>query len=226
MAKEILIVDDDNEIVALLQKILEGMGFLVSSADNVDDGMSLLEARAPHLVLLDINLTGSEGFDFLHAKRMNPVFSEIPVVMLSIESSKQSISKAMAFGASDYMVKPIEAKQVVRKVKKLLREIESPSYNFLEQGMNGPPVDIECVGDVTKINEVSCILRSTLKLADDTEMKIESPFLDELGVSSCKQRVISSMAIQPNLYNTEVTFVGIDERMAQKIRKIQRYKAR
>ncbi len=223
--KEILIIDDDDDLLNLLKKIMEGAGLKVSLAKTVDEAIIIMKSRVPHVITLDINLGDSSGFEFLRVKNETPDFQSIPVIMLSAETGKKNISKALAFGANDYIVKPIKAKTILQKIRKLLKDFQDSTgfYEYLPS--DGPEVVFLLEGDLVKINELSCILESPVKIPKGVELELESEYLKKLGAQKCQFRSVrESVTIGPKIYRNEITFVGMDESIAQKIRQVQKHK--
>lgn len=116
--KKILIVDDDVNICELLRLYLEKDGF---RADVVTDGLKALEAvesSHPDLVLLDIMLPGLDGWQICREIRKN---SQIPIIMLTAKGETFDKVLGLELGADDYITKPFETKEVIARIKAVLR---------------------------------------------------------------------------------------------------------
>ncbi len=116
----ILIVDDDSMIRQALRILLRDSGFeVVGEAHDGIKAMEMLKKHKPGIVLLDINMPGSSGFDVLndiHAE--NP---ETEVVMISGSASAEDVKTAMERGAAGYIVKPFNVKNVIQNIKRALQ---------------------------------------------------------------------------------------------------------
>ncbi len=127
MANErILIVDDDSNICELLRLYLEKDGF---QADIVTDGIKALEAfqsLKPDLVLLDIMLPGMDGWQICREIRKT---SQTPIIMLTAKGETFDKVLGLELGADDYITKPFETKEVIARVKAVLRRSSSQSTN-------------------------------------------------------------------------------------------------
>ncbi len=119
MAKSILIVDDDPEIVAYLKQVLSNEGFEVTAGDRAVDAVNLYERLKPDALLLDINMPGSDGFFALKRIRMRSQAGVI--IMISAREGVDDIQEALDHGADDYIVKPIDRGTLVRKIQKHLK---------------------------------------------------------------------------------------------------------
>ena len=117
-AEKILVVDDDNNICELLRLYLEKEGYEVTIAHNGADAVKLFQEISPNLMLLDIMLPVLDGWQVCREVRK---FSDKPIIMLTAKG--ETFDKVLGFelGADDYVVKPFDAKEVMARVKAVLR---------------------------------------------------------------------------------------------------------
>src|SRR3990172_2876165 len=115
MAEKILVVDDEQDIVKVLSKILEISGYEVISATNGTDAIVLVKNENPELVLLDYMMPDLTGLDVLKEIKKNS--DEIYVVMVTGRGSEEVAAAVMKAGASDYVIKPFVKDQIVTVVK-------------------------------------------------------------------------------------------------------------
>ncbi len=117
-AEKILVVDDDNNICELLRLYLEKEGYDVTIAHNGGDAVKLFREISPNLMLLDIMLPVLDGWQVCREVRK---FSDSPIIMLTAKG--ETFDKVLGFelGADDYVVKPFDAKEVMARVKAVLR---------------------------------------------------------------------------------------------------------
>lgn len=116
--KRIWVVDDDEEMlraVKLMLAVLDCEAVTFFSARSV--GKSLLDGERPDLMILDINMPEVTGLDLLEFLRRHPVTKNLPVVMLSTESSDVMIDRANALGADAYVSKPVLLEELERAMK-------------------------------------------------------------------------------------------------------------
>lgn len=120
---EILVVEDDESIRNLIVSQLQDAGFEVVTAADGLEGLAALRDRRPDAVLLDINMPRMDGFTMLERMKSDPATSNLPVLMLSAQSSPEDIRRAVQLGADDYIGKPFESRQLLRRVDRMIRKI-------------------------------------------------------------------------------------------------------
>ena len=123
---KIFIVDDDQNICELIRLYLEKEGFDVMASHRGDKAADEFSAYAPNLVVLDIMLPGMDGWQVCREIRKR---SGIPIIMLTAKGETFDKVLGLELGADDYMVKPFEAKELVARIKAVLRR-----YNHKEAG--------------------------------------------------------------------------------------------
>jgi len=119
----ILLVDDDPNIARLVQLYLEKEGFEVKTADRGDDALAQFRKLPPDLMLLDVMLPGMDGWQVLKAIRKT---SSIPIIMLTAKDETFDKVLGLELGADDYMTKPFDTKELVARVKAVLRRTQGP----------------------------------------------------------------------------------------------------
>ncbi len=120
----ILLVDDDPNISQLVRLYLEKEGFEVQSAARGDEGLAAFRRRPPNLLLLDIMLPGMDGWQVCRAVRQ---FSAIPIIMLTAKDETFDKVLGLELGADDYLTKPFEPKELVARIKAVLRRAQPGS---------------------------------------------------------------------------------------------------
>ena len=119
----ILIVDDDPNIAHLVQLYLEKAGFEVKTVLRGDDAMAEFRKLPPDLMLLDVMLPGMDGTQVLRNVRKS---SSIPIIMLTAKDEVFDKVLGLELGADDYVTKPFDAKELVARVKAVLRRTQGP----------------------------------------------------------------------------------------------------
>ena len=125
MISRILIIDDEKEFLQLLRWQLEPKGFHVLTACDGVEGLQVLQAKQPHLVLLDLMMPGMSGWETCQRIRE---FSDIPIIMLSALSSAQDKVRGLELGADDYLTKPFGASELVARIHAALRRTQHPPH--------------------------------------------------------------------------------------------------
>ncbi|RKF22269.1 response regulator [Alginatibacterium sediminis] len=124
-SKQLLVVDDDVEIRTLLDKYLSKNGFDVITANDGIEMAEQLEAHDPDLIILDIMLPGDDGFTLCQRIRHH---SNVPIIMLTANSDEMDRIVGLELGADDYIGKPFNPRELLARIKALLRrtQIMSP----------------------------------------------------------------------------------------------------
>ena len=121
--KTILVVDDEPKIVGLARDYLEHAGFTVVSASDGPEALARARADRPDLVVLDLGLPKLDGLDVARALRQA---SSVPIVILSGRSDESDKLVGLELGADDYVTKPFSPKELVARVRAVLRRSERP----------------------------------------------------------------------------------------------------
>ena len=117
----ILTVDDDREIVRLLRAYLEKAGYEVLTAYDGEEALNMLRRYRPDLLILDLMLPDRDGWDITRAIRSDPALSAIAIIMLTARVEDTDKIIGLEIGADDYISKPFNPREVVARVRALLR---------------------------------------------------------------------------------------------------------
>ncbi|AHF97089.1 MAG: winged helix-turn-helix domain-containing protein [Desulfurella sp.] len=131
----ILIVEDEETISHLIEFNLNKEGFKTVIADDANYAMLLLKDFIPNVIILDLMLPGLQGEDFLKLLKSKNEYKDIAVIILSAKSQESIITKLLADGADDYIVKPFSVKVLIAKIKALLRRIEKKDNKLIFNGI-------------------------------------------------------------------------------------------
>ena len=115
----ILAVDDEPQVLWLLRNILSDRGFKLIGTGNPDEVMRLLETDKPHLVLLDLMMPGTSGFELMG--RIREV-SDVPIIFVSANDQQENIVRALEMGADDYVIKPFSSTELLARIASSLRK--------------------------------------------------------------------------------------------------------
>ncbi|MFO7711977.1 MAG: response regulator [Dehalococcoidia bacterium] len=129
-ANKILLIDDDPDIHSVVKKVLEAKSYQVISAYDGFEGLSKVVEERPDLIILDVIMPGKHGFDVCHELKTDEkyhFFSDIPVLMLTVypedrEKMHLSIREGMMMEAEDYLQKPVDAQELLKRVEGLLKQ--------------------------------------------------------------------------------------------------------
>ena len=117
--RQILVIEDDLKTVELIRLYLERNGYAVLLAYNGRDGLDLARQKRPDLIVLDLMLPKVGGLDICRILRMEQ--STVPIIMLTAKSTEDDILLGLDLGADDYMTKPFSPRQLVARVRTVLR---------------------------------------------------------------------------------------------------------
>jgi two-component system response regulator CpxR len=180
----ILIIDDDTELTALLAEFLDREGFKV---DIAHDGLSGLERASKgnyDLLVLDLMLPGMDGFDVLKELRTK---SRMPVIVLTARGEDEDRIVGLELGADDYLAKPFNPRELLARIKAILRRVVKPRGKIEVNGVSLDPGNREVICDGRNV-EIT-----TLEF-DILEMLIRSA-----------GQVVSRDALMESMYNRKAT---------------------
>jgi len=124
MAKKVLIVEDEVKLMRTVRLYLEQAGYNVAWAEDGQQGLAAFRTEKPALVLLDLNLPGEmDGLDVCRTLRRE---SNVPIIMLTARSEETDRLIGLELGADDYITKPFSPREVVARVRAVLRRSEQP----------------------------------------------------------------------------------------------------
>ena len=137
MANEkILVVDDEEHIAELISYNLTSNGYKVVIANNGIDAIKLAIEEKPNLILLDLMIPGKDGYDVCKDVRSNSEIRNTPIIMLTAKSEEVDKILGLELGADDYITKPFSVRELLARVKAVLRRfsIVEPESNVLTFG--------------------------------------------------------------------------------------------
>lgn len=132
MAQKILIVDDDAKLCSLLSEYLVGYGFSISCLPDGKTLMEVVNQTKPDLVVLDVMLPRENGLDLLKLLRGS---SQLPVIMLTAKGDEADRIVGLELGADDYMAKPFNPRELLARIKAVLRRPRDIALNPAEQAV-------------------------------------------------------------------------------------------
>jgi two-component system phosphate regulon response regulator PhoB len=148
----ILVVEDEEAIREMLVVVLEQAGFTVSAVSNAEEGQRFLNDTLPDLILLDWMLPSISGIEWARRLRKEPVYQELPIILLTARGEEEDKIRGFGCGADDYMTKPFSPRELVARLRAVLRR--SSKHQWSQQIV---------VGDLTLDTE-----QHRLSIADQT----------------------------------------------------------
>lgn len=122
MDKKVLVIEDDPATLRLIGYSLQHEGYQVLTASNGLEGMRKVQDEKPDLIVLDVMLPGIDGFEICHRLRSEPATAQLPILMLSAKAQEIDRDTGLKVGANDYLAKPADPLEIVKRVEKLLAQ--------------------------------------------------------------------------------------------------------
>jgi DNA-binding response OmpR family regulator len=117
----ILIIEDDSDIAELLRYNLERERYRVRVAVSGEAGLDLVRSERPDLIILDLGLPGVQGLEVCRYLKLQPEYAKLPVIMLTAKGEESDVVLGLELGADDYLVKPFKVRELVARVRAVLR---------------------------------------------------------------------------------------------------------
>ncbi len=121
MTKKILIVDDERDLLRVMTMRLTKAGYEIMTATDGREALVLIEEAMPDLVLLDLRLPVMSGQDVCKKMKSDPKFKNIPIILFTASAGGDIPERARALGADDYIIKPFEAEDLLKKIARLIQ---------------------------------------------------------------------------------------------------------
>ncbi|MBO7094154.1 MAG: response regulator transcription factor [Spirochaetia bacterium] len=147
MKASVVIIEDIKEMSDLIQLYVKREGMDTAVFDNAEDALEYLKTTTPDLILLDINLPGMDGFEFLNIYNKQ---SDCPVLIVSARDSDEDIIMALGYGADEFVTKPFSPKVLMARIRELLRRKQSGSSGYSKNVIQFGPYTL---------NTESCLLK-------------------------------------------------------------------
>ena len=151
----ILVIDDDDRIRELVKEYLNDNGFIVSTGNSAEEGKIKLSYFKFDLIVLDVMMPGQNGFELTKEIKKN---SNIPIILLTAKGEVENRIQGLELGADDYLGKPFEPKELLLRIKNILKKSKKIDLNKInkigEAKINLNKMIIELKNKINKINNV------------------------------------------------------------------------
>ena len=192
----VLIVDDVPTNVMLVQAILKKEGYRLLTCDSGAKALRLAHDKHPNLILLDIMMPEMDGYEVLQHLKSNPDTNDIPVIIMSALSDMQSIVKGYQLGATEYVTKPFQREELVKRVahrfelfsiKRIKQELENTIesrdtlYSVIAHDLRSPLGSLKMMNKTSE--EIFLLLDNLLKWAKN-RLKKQNVYKQETDINS------------------------------------------
>jgi two-component system alkaline phosphatase synthesis response regulator PhoP len=141
MSKKILVVEDDPGIQLSVADEFESLGYRVITADNGEEGLQMVREKKPDLIILDIMLPVLDGYEV--CKKLRSSGDNTPIIMLTVKDKEIDKVLGLELGADDYVTKPFSLRELVSRVKAILRRIEERSTEISQYRIGEVELDFK-----------------------------------------------------------------------------------
>ncbi|MFN0067290.1 MAG: response regulator [Limisphaerales bacterium] len=210
---KVLVVDDEPDAVELISFNLKGAGFDVVSAGDGDHALKTARLHHPDLILLDVMLPEVDGLEVCKLLRRDPATSGIPIIMLTAKAAEVDRIVGLELGADDYVTKPFSPRELVLRVKKVIKRRNEPDEKAdrLEAG--------ELVVDIPR-HLVSVNSRRVDLTA--TEFKLLTTLMHRRGRVQSRDQLLQDVWQYDNLIDTRTVDTHM-RRLREKLGKASRF---
>ena len=140
MANKLLIIEDEPDLRELLSFTLSREGYDVMEAETAETALQMLDSTLPDLAIVDWMLPGMDGIELVKRLRRDDVTEDLPIIMLTARGEEPDKLKSFDVGIDDYITKPFSPRELLARIKALLKRSGTPENNVL--GSNGIQLDL------------------------------------------------------------------------------------
>jgi DNA-binding response OmpR family regulator len=175
-------IDDDANILRLVRNYLEQAGYRVGVASNAETGLSLLRHAPPDLLLLDLGLPDRDGWDLTRLMRADRQLASIPIIMLTARVGDSDRITGLELGADDYITKPFNPREVVARVRAVLRRTGAGKTTFSRR--------ISLANLTLDLGEHSLTVGDELVELTPTEFELLALFMENPGHTYTREELL------------------------------------
>lgn len=204
----VLVIEDEAKIARLLADYLERDGFTVSLLAEGSEAVTIIEARRPDFVILDLMLPGKDGLTICREVRR---FSDLPILMLTAKVDEIDRLIGLEIGADDYVCKPFSAREVVTRVRTILRRVQRPPAPGSENVLSYAGITLDrdrfsCALDGQRIELTPVEFRLLWGLASQPGRVFSRDSLMRMGYRD--DRIVNDRTIDTHIKNLRKKLAG------------------
>ncbi|MGC8743167.1 MAG: response regulator [Verrucomicrobiia bacterium] len=143
MAKKVLIVEDESDVLELLVYNIKQAGYNVITAEDGKEALWKVKTYIPDIIILDLMLPVMNGIEVCKILKNDPLYSKTPILMLTARASENDRIEGFEAGADDYIVKPFSMRELLIRIKKLLNSFTNKERKKVRFASNGLVVDVD-----------------------------------------------------------------------------------
>lgn len=216
----ILLVDDDREFLDIASKLLAFAKIDVVLCTSAMEALEHARNQEFDVVITDANMQPHSGYDLIRSIKQIPTYDLIPIAMITGRREKRDVERALAVGAQDYIVKPIDPERFIKKVSELISQSEQA-----RKAARFGEVQLEEIAKcsiaivVTGISESGVLLDSDHKLLEGTVLNLDAEVFDRIGIPRPQAKVKSCVpGSVERTFEIRASFHALDDRSLGKIR--------
>jgi two-component system alkaline phosphatase synthesis response regulator PhoP len=155
----VLVIDDEEDLIELVRYNLEKEGFSVVGAADGESGLSMATIKKPDVIVIDLMLPGIDGLEVCRSLRADSATSQIPIIMLTAKAAEPDKILGLELGADDYITKPFSPRELMARIKALLRR--SSGFNRQPTILRRGDLSIDPTGHEVRCGEKAINLTAT-----------------------------------------------------------------
>jgi two-component system, OmpR family, alkaline phosphatase synthesis response regulator PhoP len=179
---KILVIDDEVNILRIVRDYLEQAGYHVLTASNAETGLHTLHRETPDLLVLDLGLPDRDGWDLTRLIRSDSQLANLPIIMLTARVEETDRIIGLELGADDYITKPFNPREVVARVRAVLRRTSSTKSTFSRR---------ISIGELTlDLGEHTLTMRGEQVNLTPTEFELLALFMENPGHTYTREELL------------------------------------
>ena len=159
--EKIVVIEDEVDILEVIEYNLKREGYDVVCSESGEDGLEKIEQTAPNLVLLDLMLPEIDGIELCRKLKSDPTTQAIPVIMVTAKGEESDVVLGLGVGADDYIAKPFSPRELVARVKAVLRRYRANDQEASRDRIVRDGVSIDALRHEVRVDDVNVSFTAT-----------------------------------------------------------------
>lgn len=179
---KVLVIEDETNIIRLVRDYLEQAGYRVLIASNAETGLHILRRELPEMLILDLGLPDQDGWDLTRLIRSDRQLEKIPIIMLTARVDESDRIIGLELGADDYITKPFNPREVVARVRAVLRRTNAEKSSFSQR--------ITIANLALDLDERSLMVNGKMVELTPTEFELLALFMENPGHTYTREELL------------------------------------